>query len=59
MSDKYTDDLGNEIVCSNCDVTARELFEQVLKDEPNEIWFAGNTWYCSSDCYDEATRSEG
>lgn len=56
--DKYTLD-GEDITCSVCEITAREFFENMLKEKdlpPN--WFNGNTWYCSDDCYDEATKYE-
>lgn len=59
MTDKYTDDLGSDITCQNCSVTAREFFQEVLRDEPAEIWMVGSTWYCSVGCYEEATKDEG
>lgn len=59
MIDKYTDDMGNEITCCNCDVTAREWFEAVLQDSPGGHWMVGSTWYCSDYCYEERTKNEG
>lgn len=57
MNDKFTDDLGNEITCSNCDTTARDLYHDDETLPSN--WFVGSTWYCSDECYDEATSDEG
>lgn len=59
MSDRYTDDLGNEITCANCDVTAKEWFEYVIKEPATYQWMVGSTWYCSTECYEEKTRDEG
>lgn len=58
ITDQYTDSDGLEITCKNCDVTAREWFEQVLRDKQFANWFAGQTWYCSEQCYNEATKYE-
>ena len=57
MNDKFTDDLGNEITCSNCDTTARDLYHDDETLPSN--WFVGSTWYCSDECYGEATSDEG
>ncbi len=58
MNDKYTID-GEDIFCKNCGITAREFFEYVVADPPIGSWFAGQTWYCSDECYNEATKDEG
>lgn len=56
--DKYTQD-GEDITCKCCGLTAREFFEEIMKEAPQSNWFAGNTWYCSEECYNEATIDEG
>lgn len=58
MSDKYKMD-GEDICCANCGITAREFFEYVSDDPPDGPWFAGQSWYCSDECYDEHTKNEG
>jgi len=58
MMDKYTQD-GEDITCKCCGLTAREFFEEIMKEAPQSNWFAGNTWYCSEECYNEATIDEG
>lgn len=58
MSDKYTQD-GIDITCKCCGITAREFFEYVIQYPPMGTWFSGTTWYCSDECYNEATIDEG
>jgi hypothetical protein len=58
MENKYKQD-GEDICCANCGITAKEFFEYVSDDVPsNDCWFAGTSWYCSDDCYDEHTKNE-
>lgn len=59
MNDQYTDEDGNDITCRNCSVTAREFFEYIFIGEPPKCWMVGPNWYCSNECYEEATRNEG
>jgi len=59
MSDQYSDEYGNDITCSNCDVTAREWFKYVIYEEAPSSWMVGSKWYCSDECYEEATEHEG
>ena len=56
--DNYTDDEGNEITCANCSTTAREIYSR-YEPYPSEKWMIGPVWYCSNDCYEEATKNEG
>lgn len=58
MSDKYQID-GTDIVCKCCGITARDFFEQIMKEDPGNKWFSGSAWYCSDECYNEATIDEG
>ena len=59
MSVKYKDDLGEEIVCRNCDVTLEEWEQYASGDQHQHQWFCGSVWYCSDDCYYEYTKDEG
>lgn len=57
--DKYHDEFGEKIICVNCDISARDYFENYKSEHVPIYFYNGMNWYCSEQCYDESTRDEG
>ena len=50
-------DIGKEVLCTNCGISAEDFFECNGEKTP-EYFYLGMTWYCCEQCYDEKTEHE-